>query len=106
MEEIIMATKKTSKKPALKLVKTSTTKTGMPSDRKAIILEFLSKISYEVKPEPPKEEPDTCSYYAVNNHFACGASQFNADLALAATCESEGDIFPDDDTLLRHRLLL
>jgi hypothetical protein len=84
-----MATKKTSKKPALKLVKTSTTKT----DREVIIREFL-KIVWAVPLSTSKEGMADFQ----NNPFAWGASQVNTDLALAAHCELERDFqFEDDD---------
>jgi hypothetical protein len=90
-----------SKISALKLVtKTARTKARKTSDRKAIVREFLNGISIEEIPQPPKSVEQAGGGRAdlVNNHFACGASQVNTDLALAAQCESEGDIYTEDDT--------
>jgi len=91
-----MATKKTSKKSALKPVAATT--------REDIIREFLDKISFEETPDPPTSSEKCADLPGhadlLNNYFACGASQFNADLALAAQCEYEGDVQSDDDTFV------
>jgi hypothetical protein len=94
-----MANKKTTKNSALKLVPETAA-----TNREDIIREFLDGISLEETPNPPKsvEENTSLPGHAdlLNNYFACGASQFNADLALAAQCESEGDMQSDDDTFV------
>jgi hypothetical protein len=94
-----MATKKTSKKSALKPIPETTA-----TNRENILREFLAKISMEETPNPPTsvEQSKDLPGYAelLNNYFACGASQFNADLALAAKCECEGDVQADDDTFV------
>ena len=86
-----MATKKTSKNSALKLVSATTA-----TNREVIIREFLDRISFEETPDPPTSSEKCADLPGhadlLNNYFACGASQFNADLALAAQCEYEGDV--------------
>ena len=94
-----MATKKTSKNSALKLVSATTA-----TNREVIIREFLDRISFEETPDPPTSSEKCADLPGhadlLNNYFACGASQFNADLALAAQCEYEGDVQSDDDTFV------
>ena len=94
-----MATKKTSKNSALKLVSATTA-----TNREVIIREFLDRISFEETPNPPTSSEKCADLPGhadlLNNYFACGASQFNADLALAAQCEYEGDVQSDDDTFV------
>ena len=94
-----MATKKTSKNSALKLVSATTA-----TNREVIIREFLDRISFEETPDPPTSSEKCADLLGhadlLNNYFACGASQFNADLALAAQCEYEGDVQSDDDTFV------
>jgi hypothetical protein len=87
-----MAISKTSsKKTALKLVaKRPRTKAGKPAGREAIIRQFLDGICAELIDSAQMRShlmPDV-----ENNPFAYSASQLNSDLALAALCESEGDI--------------
>ncbi len=84
-----MAVRKTSNNSALKLIpKTPRTKTGKTPDGNAIIREFLDGISIDREPVFNRKHASP---------FALGASQVNADLALAAQCESEGDIGIEDD---------
>ena len=100
-----MATKNST---ALKIVpttpKTKAVKTP-ESIREAIIQEVLDAMSMGdcFDPPPTSREglyDDQDGF--INNHFAYGASQLNADLALAAQCEFEGDFdfgVTDEDAL-------
>jgi hypothetical protein len=100
-----MATKNST---ALKLIpKTSKTKAGTStlngSNRKAIVREILQGIFIEVESDCPKKAGDSGVSQGdsmINNHFAWNASQLNIDLAVAANCESEGDIGCCDDNYL------
>jgi hypothetical protein len=56
------------------------------------VREFLNRISIDLESCPKHEKSEL-----KDNHFAWGASQVNTDLALAAQCESEGDIGIEDD---------
>jgi hypothetical protein len=69
-------------------------------DREAITRDVLSMIAsywWDDCPQPGEKEcergPDM-----IGNHFAWGSSQVNTDLALAAQCEAEEDIYPEDET--------
>jgi hypothetical protein len=104
-----MATKNST---ALKIVATTPkTKAGKPgktpeSIRETIIQEVLDAMSLGDCSDPPPTSVSGYGYddedFLINNHFARSASQLNADLALAAHCELEGDFDfneTDDDDL-------
>jgi hypothetical protein len=85
-----MATPKTSKNSALKLV---------PSEsNSAEILELLRGICLEPQNCPKKGGPGVQpGDYLTGNHFAFNASQANTDLARAAQSELEKDIYTEDE---------
>jgi len=99
-----MATRNpSSKNSALKLIpKTPTTKAGKaPSEREAIIQEVLDAITLgECSVAAPTTSREADDDFLINNHFAHGASQINADLAVAAQCESEGDFSAGGDEFI------
>jgi hypothetical protein len=101
-----MATKNST---ALKVVPTSskTNAAKTPeSIREAIIQEVLDAMSLGDCSDPAPTSVSGYGYddedFLINNHFAYSASQLNADLALTAQCELEGDFDfneTDDDAL-------
>jgi hypothetical protein len=99
--------KKPQTRPAV-IVSESPTPHPVPADLSLISPEQRKAIGREILLEVTSAQCDDCpmsykdlggiSRDVVGNHFAWGSSQINTDLALAAQCEFEEDIFIEDDT--------
>jgi len=67
--------------------------------RKIVARDVLHEISSAMLDDCPKSQKD-CPHEDdsfIGNHFAWGASQINTDLAIAAQCEFEEDVYPEDE---------
>jgi hypothetical protein len=60
----------------------------------AVFLDWITSSLADGTPTSRTEVPDDG---LVGNHFAWRGSQVNTDLATAAHCELEGDVYTEDD---------
>lgn len=65
------------------------------------VAEFLDWITSSLADDTPASLVPSVlddEWWLIGNHFAWRGSQVNTDLALAAQCELEGDVYTEDDT--------